>query len=270
MEEVRRRKYQKEIDATELGEDFRDLEEKDQLQLNKKILKWSNILAQLKEWDRRIPKQVTEGKWIKSPIHSQFDDWEREQAPAGEWRLQKEKQYPVFNADGTPKIVYTINDTTAIRAYLRSVFHTKFLENLPVKKIVNDGKGYSYNRELFKEYGDVLKENVNRAVDIFNAREIELIKKQKEDIKAYQSQEIECGCGGHYSMGNKTKHFATKKHEKWAETQTPIESVAEKADPKDNPQNKEVECGCGGKYSVRNKLKHFATGKHTKWLEANK
>ena len=45
MEEVRTApvastpKYRKLISATELGEDFRDLEEKDQLQLNKKILK---------------------------------------------------------------------------------------------------------------------------------------------------------------------------------------------------------------------------------------
>ena len=127
-----------------------------------------------------------------------------------------------------------------------------------------------YNKVLFKEYMQTLKDNINRAVEIFNTREIELEKKQKAEAKAHQSKEVECGCGGHYSIRNKLKHFATSKHEKWAETQEPIEPVASKPDPKENPQNKEVECGCGGKYSVRNKLKHFATGKHTKWLESHK
>jgi len=267
-------KYRKLISATELGQDFIDLEGKDQLQLNKKILKWKNIAEELTELTTPTTEQVKEGKWIKSPIHSSLDDWEREPAPAGEWREQSIIYYPVFNPDGTPKMKTYLAGANryAIRKYLDSIFHLKLNINKPIRDAVR-GKHpeyYEYNKQLFKEYMQTLKDNVNRAITIFNGREIEIEKKQKEDAKAYATQEIECGCGGHYSMRNKAKHFETKKHEKWAETQTPIEPVAQKADPKDNPQNKEVECGCGGKYSVRNKLKHFATGKHTKWLESTK
>lgn len=263
MEEVRR-KYQKWINATELGEDFRDLESKDQLQLNKKILKWTNILEQLEAWATIETYPVMERIPNTKPPKYWNDDWETD---AEGLLVHRE----VLNPDGTVKMRKHYRDQPAIIAFLDSQFHTKFLENKHLRSVVNDdGFANDLNKVLFKQYMETLKANVNKAVTIYNARVIEMEKKQKEDIKAYQSQEIECGCGGHYSMGNKTKHFATKKHEKWAETQTPIEPVAEKADPKDNPQNKEVECGCGGKYSVRNKLKHFATGKHTKWLEANK
>lgn len=263
MEEVKK-KYQKYINATELGEDFRDLENKDQLQLNKKILKWTNILEQLEEMARIETYPVTELIPNTKPKKYWNDDWETNEDGTLIYRN-------VLNPDGTVKMRRSYRNQMGIIAFLDSQLHTKFLENKHLRSVVNDdGFSNDLNKPLFKQYVETLKANVNRAVDIFNAREIELIKKQKEDIKAYQSQEIECGCGGHYSMGNKTKHFATKKHEKWAETQTPIEPVAEKADPKDNPQNMEVECPCGGKYSVRNKLKHFATGKHTKWLEANK
>lgn len=280
MEEVRTApvastpKYRKLISATELGEDFRDLEEKDQLQLNKKILKWKNVLEELQELTKTTTEQVREGKWIKSPIHSQFDDWEREPAPKGDWRQQSKILYPVFNEDGTPKMRTYLESSKRyeIRRYLDSIFHLKLLMNKPLRDTVR-GKHATYdeyNKVLFKEYMQTLKDNINRAVEIFNTREIELEKKQKAEAKAHQSKEVECGCGGHYSIRNKLKHFATSKHEKWAETQEPIEPVASKPDPKENPQNKEVECGCGGKYSVRNKLKHFATGKHTKWLESHK
>ncbi len=120
---------------------------------------------------------------------------------------------------------------------------------------------------LFKREGEHQRENkcVNKQIAGGKTR----VKYEKTDkMKAYASQEIVCGCCGHYSMRN--KHFATRKHEKWAETQTPNEPVSEREDSKDNPQNRDVECGCGGKYTVRNKLTHFATGKHTKWLEVNK
>ena len=163
----------------------------------------------------------------------------------------------------------------AIISFLDSQFHTKFVEFKELRSVVSDwGYKNDFNRELFKEYMQVLKDSINRAVTIFNTREIELDKKQKEEAKAHQNKEIECGCGGHYAIRNKLKHFETKKHEKWAETQEPEElsSVAQKAvpDPKYAHQNTEIECECGGKYSVRNKLKHFATGKHTKWVEAHK
>jgi hypothetical protein len=263
MEEVRR-KYQKWISATELGEDFRDLESKDQLQLNKKILKWTNILENLQEMAKIDTYPVTEKIPNTKPKKYWNDDWETD--AEGRWVFRE-----VLNPDGTVKMRKSYHDQAGIISFLDSQFHTKFLENKHLRSVVNDdGYANDLNKVLFTEYVKTLKESVNRAVDIFNAREIQLIQQQKEAMKAYASQEIECGCGGHYSMRNKAKHFETKKHEKWAETQTPIEPVAEKADPKDNPQNKEVECGCGGKYSVRNKLKHFATGKHTKWLEANK
>lgn len=263
MEEVRR-KYQKWINATELGEDFKDLEGKDQLQLNKKILKWTNILEHLEDKATIVISPVRERIPNTKPPKYWNDDWETDAEGVLVHR-------DVLNPDGTVKTTKHYRHAMGIIEFLNSQFHTKFLENRHLRSVVNDdGFRNDLNTVLFKQYMETLKANVNKAVTIYNAREIELIKKQKEDIKAYQSQELECGCGGHYSMGNKTKHFATKKHERWAETQTPIEPVAEKTDPKDNPQNKEVECGCGGKYSVRNKLKHFATGKHTKWLEANK
>jgi hypothetical protein len=264
MEEVRR-KYQKWINATELGEDFKDLEEKDQLQLNKKILKWTNILTDLQEMATIETYPVTEKIPNTKPKKYWNDDWETD--AEGHWVFRE-----VLNPDGSVKMRKHYRNQMGIIAFLDSQFHTKFLENKHLRSVVNDdGYANELNKPLFNQYVETLKANVNKAVAIFNARETELIQKQKEDMKAYASQEVECGCGGHYSMRNKAKHFETKKHEKWAETQTPIElPVAQKADPKDNPQNKEVECGCGGKYSVRNKLKHFATGKHTKWLEANK
>jgi hypothetical protein len=263
MEEVKK-KYQKMISATELGEDFRDLESKDQLQLNKKILKWTNILEHLEEMATIETSRVMEKIPNTKPKKYWDDDWETD--AEGHWVFRE-----VLNPDGTVKTRKSYRNQMGIIAFLDSQLHTKFLENKHLRSVVNnDGYANELNKVLFNEYLKTLKENVNRAVAIFNAREMELIQQQKESMKAYASQEIECGCGGHYSVRNKAKHFETKKHEKWAETQTPIEPVVEKADPKDNPQNKEVDCGCGGKYSVRNKLKHFATGKHTKWLEANK
>jgi hypothetical protein len=280
MEEVRTApiastpKYRKLISATELGEDFRDLEDKDQLQLNKKILKWKNVLEELQELNKLTTEQVKEGKWIKSPYHKMYDDWEREPAPKGEWRQQSIILYPVFNEDGTPKMKTFLAgaNKVEIRRYLDSIFHLKLKMNKPLRDVVR-GKYptiYDYNKELYKEYMQTLKDNINRAIKIFNTREIELEKKQKEEAKAHQNKEIECGCGGHYSIRNKLKHFATSKHEKWAEKQEPIEPVASKPDTKYEHQNTEVQCECGGKYSIRNKLKHFATGKHTKYIESLK
>ena len=62
----KQRQYRKYINATDLGQDFKDLEGKDQLQLNKKILKWTNVLNELNEMNRQIPSPKFEGKWIKS------------------------------------------------------------------------------------------------------------------------------------------------------------------------------------------------------------
>ena len=260
-------KYKKLISATEMGQDFKDLEEMNQLQLNKKILKWTNVLDELKEMYKIVQFPLKERKFIKSPHHTMYDDYERNEK--GEFIY-----YPVLNPDGSQKMGSRLNDKFAIRQYLDSIFHLKLKINKPLRDTVR-GRYANYdefNKDLFKEYIQMLKDNINRAVTIYNTREIELEKKQKEEAKAHQNKEIECGCGGHYSIRNKLKHFETKKHEKWAETQEPEEVIvtAQKADPKENAQNKEVECECGGKYTVRNKLKHFATGKHTKWLEAHK
>ena len=268
MEEVgtltaKQRQYRKYIKATDLGQEFNALEGKDQLQLNKKILKWSNVLKELQRMSAIETYPVQEKIPNTKPKKSWDDDWETDKQ--GRWIFRD-----ALNPDGTVKMRKSMHDTTGIRNFLDSQFHTKFLEFKELRSVVSDyGYVNDFNKPLFKEYMQVLKDSINDAVQIFNTREKELEKKQKEEAKVHQNTEVECGCGGHYSIRNKLKHFETKKHEKWAETQDPEEIIV-KSETKDNPQNKEVICECGGKYSVRNKLKHFATGKHTKWLEDHK
>jgi len=261
MEEVRTTKYKKEILKTDLGQDFKDLEECNQLQLNKKILKWKNVLAELTENSSR--KKYIKQEKIPNPNPKGYDDdWMTD--AKGHWIFRD-----VLDAQGNPVYNYSTHNPSAVRHFLDLEFHTFYKPNAPLRRVVSNG-GYAndFNRQLFTEYLQTLKDNINKAVSIYNAREIELMAKHKEDARIHQNTEVECGCGGHYSIRNKLKHFATSKHEKWIGTQELPEDP--KPAKKETPKSKEIDCGCGGHYSVGNKLKHFATGKHTKWEATQK
>ena len=43
-------------------------------------------------------------------------------------------------------------------------------------------------------------------------------KKNRETINEKHNKQIDCECGGHYAVKNKTRHFKTKKHQNYLKT----------------------------------------------------
>lgn len=255
MEGVGTNKYRKLIETkTELGEDFRNLADCNQLQLNKKILKWRNVLADLELWSKvqmvpytiKVPNTPRPQSWVDYDI------------------------VPALNDDGTPKLRGSFNDRQKIRDYLNEVFKTHNKVNAKLRVVMENADSSSasdFNRDLFREYMKILRENIDKAVQMYNSKIIELVEIKNAKANEYKSKEVECECGGKYSMRNKHKHFLTKKHTDWEQTQAPIVQPEVKAEVKENPQNQEVMCECGGKYTVRNKQTHFKTAKHKKFFD---
>jgi hypothetical protein len=64
----------------------------------------------------------------------------------------------------------------------------------------------------------------------------EKTKEKKQEIKsAFLEEEVECPCGGHYKLTNKSHHFKSKKHQAWEAT---AEAKPEKKKSKKQPKIK--------------------------------
>lgn len=83
--------------------------------------------------------------------------------------------------------------------------------------LMPDGQGRnkpwrSHNKEFWKAFRLDSKRIIDEAEDWYRSQKEILDQALKVKMDKHQSADIRCDCGGHYSVRNKQKHFATKKH----------------------------------------------------------
>ena len=86
-------------------------------------------------------------------------------------------------------------------------------------------KQYEYNnKEKMNEYQHTYRQENKYKITEY---QIQYRQKNKEEIKQYHqenqeklTQSINCECGGHYQYQNKSAHFKSKRHKKWATPET--------------------------------------------------
>lgn len=70
----------------------------------------------------------------------------------------------------------------------------------------------SYNQLFWNEYRKITRKLFLDAEEHFTAQKILNETETKAKMVEHQKTDVVCGCGGHYSLRNKVKHFSTQKH----------------------------------------------------------
>jgi hypothetical protein len=73
-------------------------------------------------------------------------------------------------------------------------------------------KTHRIREEFVLFYIKTMKYLLKLMEDLYEERRVVIQAEQVQKLKEHQAKDIECECGGHYSMRNKLKHFQTKKH----------------------------------------------------------
>jgi hypothetical protein len=72
-----------------------------------------------------------------------------------------------------------------------------------------------YSPRFWTAYSDYYKKIMTDAEAFYLQRKAEIEATTKANMATKLSEEVECDCGGHYSVRNKAKHMTTKKHIKY-------------------------------------------------------
>ena len=153
-----------------------------------------------------------------------------------------------------------------------NVWERKHIENT---ECINKNIPYRVNRSDKKPVDKISKSESDRRYRNGEKREEILQKKRdyaeenKEKIKEYRGQVIECECGGTYQLNHKAGHLKTLFHRRRVEPELIEKDNKEKEDRRKNTLEKNakvVDCECGVSYTFGNRQRHFNSARHINYI----
>jgi hypothetical protein len=163
------------VSKTDIYQDMNDYQNMSQLELSKKIPKWKKVRDEI-----YLDKDNNE---IIPP--------ERETLR----NIARKDHTMKYARDADPNVAFhmdTIMDHTGHNRLFRK-----------------------YSPRFWTAYSDYYKKTLLDAEALYLQRKAEIEATTKANMATKLSEEVECDCGGHYSVRNKAKHMTTKKHIKY-------------------------------------------------------